>query len=109
MSRNYCVVLPRGATGLSAVCDCGTPDRSHLLCSAFSRSDWETPFPLLFSKVKYMQRGCVFFSPLIYTDRSLWDLPLHHQDIHLEHVEIILFPNTSLDLKKKSHGQKRYA
>ena len=31
MSRDCCVALPRGAMGLSAVCDCGIPDHTHLL------------------------------------------------------------------------------
>ena len=31
MSRDCCVALPHDATGLSAVCDCGIPDHTHLL------------------------------------------------------------------------------
>ena len=33
VSRDCCVVLPRGATGLSAVYDCGIPGDTHLLFS----------------------------------------------------------------------------
>ena len=29
------MVLPRGAVGLSAVCDCGFPDHTHLLFLGF--------------------------------------------------------------------------
>ena len=28
--RDCCVPLPRGVIGLSAVCDCGIPDHTHL-------------------------------------------------------------------------------
>ena len=28
---SWCLALPRDATGLSAVCDCGIPDHTHLL------------------------------------------------------------------------------
>ena len=31
MSRDCCVVLPRGAMGLSTVCDCVFPDHTDLL------------------------------------------------------------------------------
>ena len=31
MARDCGVALPRGAMGLSAVCDCGFPDHTHLL------------------------------------------------------------------------------
>ena len=31
VSRVGCAALPRGAMGLSAVCDCGIPDHTHLL------------------------------------------------------------------------------
>ena len=31
VSRDCCVALPRGAMGLSAVCDCGFPDHTHQL------------------------------------------------------------------------------
>ena len=31
MSRGGWAALPRGAKGLSAVCDCGIPDHTHLL------------------------------------------------------------------------------
>ena len=31
MPRDGCVALPRGAMGLSAVCDCGIPDHNYLL------------------------------------------------------------------------------
>ena len=31
VSHDCCVALPHGATGLSAVCDCGIPDHTHLL------------------------------------------------------------------------------
>ena len=31
MSRDGWAALPHGATGLSAVCDCGIPDHTHLL------------------------------------------------------------------------------
>ena len=31
MSRDGCVALPRGAMGLSAICDYGIPDQTYLL------------------------------------------------------------------------------
>ena len=31
VSRECCAVLPHGAMGLSAVCDCGIPDHTHFL------------------------------------------------------------------------------
>ena len=31
MSHDCCVALPSCAVGLSAVCDCGIPDHTHLL------------------------------------------------------------------------------
>ena len=31
MPRDFSVALPRGAMGLSAVCDCGISDHTHLL------------------------------------------------------------------------------
>ena len=31
VSRGCCVALPRGAMGLSTVCDCGVTDHTHLL------------------------------------------------------------------------------
>ena len=31
VSCDCCVTLPHGATGLSAVCDCGVPDYTYLL------------------------------------------------------------------------------
>ena len=34
MSRDGCVALPRGAMGLSAVCDCGIPDHTHYFINA---------------------------------------------------------------------------
>ena len=34
VSRYCCVALPHDATGLSAVCDCGIPDHTHLLFSS---------------------------------------------------------------------------
>ena len=37
MSRDGRVALPRGAMGLSAVCDCSVPDHTHLL---FSKTDY---------------------------------------------------------------------
>ena len=30
MSRDYCVAIPVGAMGLSAVCDCVIPNYTHL-------------------------------------------------------------------------------
>ena len=33
VSRDFRVALPRGAMGLSAVCDCSIPDHTHLLFS----------------------------------------------------------------------------
>ena len=33
MSRDGCAALPRGATGLSVVCDVVFPDHTHLLFS----------------------------------------------------------------------------
>ena len=43
MSREGLAALPCGAMGLSAVCDCGFPDHTHLLFLVKSKYDQDLP------------------------------------------------------------------
>ena len=55
MSRDGCLDLPCGAMGLSAVCDCGIPDHTHLLFS-FVEHFWFFVFRVILS--------CLFLAAL---------------------------------------------
>ena len=66
MSRDCCVALPRGAMGLSAVCDVVFPDHTHLLFIKFKKK-W---FLFYFSKDK---RKYLFWTLLIFFIQMQWN------------------------------------
>ena len=87
MSHDCCVTLPHDAMGLSAVCDCGSPDHTHLLflnmhahCNIIGLSNMtmDTEIPLIYiSGQPRLGLSCILINyNIIQILRSQRQLPL---------------------------------